>query len=86
MAKIGNKSKFTVIRGESMANKMKFKTVYRWEETPALMTPNQAANLLELPEDTVRNYCQTNQLPACKIGKYWKIDKHKLMEQFGYAI
>lgn len=70
-----------------MANKMAFtKKVYSWNEVSALMTPNEAALLLEMPEDTIRHYCQTNQLPAYRIGKQWRIDKQKLMEQFGYAV
>lgn len=70
-----------------MANKMTFtKNIYSWNDVPALMTTNEAALLLKMPEDTVRQYCQAEQLPARRIGKQWRIDKQKLMEQFGYAV
>lgn len=70
-----------------MANKMSFtKNIYSWNDVPALMTPNEASWLLKIPEDTIRHYCQTAQLPAQRIGKQWRIDKQKLMEQFGYAV
>lgn len=68
-----------------MAQKMQFTKLYSWDDVPALMTPNEASLLLRMPEDTIRHYCETEQLPAKKIGKFWRVDKRKLMEQFGYT-
>ncbi len=60
--------------------------IYSWDEVPALMRTDEVAVMLRIPEDTVRKYCETDQLPAKKIGKFWIVDKQLLMKQFGYTI
>lgn len=57
---------------------------YSWNDVPALIDLEQAAVLLGLSVDSVRRYCVTKDLPAVQIGKQWRIDKEKLMKQFGY--
>lgn len=56
-----------------------------WNEVPALIDLEQASILLGLTVDSVRRYCVTKDLPAVQIGKQWRIDKQKLMKQFGYS-
>mgnify|MGYP003413126465 FL=1 len=55
-----------------------------WSDVPALIDLEQASILLGLSIESVRRYCVTKDLPAIQIGKQWRIDKQKLMKQFGY--
>jgi excisionase family DNA binding protein len=63
---------------------MKQRTYYTWNDVPALIDLEQASVLLGLSVESVRRYCTTKDLPAVQIGKQWRIDKQKLMKQFGY--
>ena len=56
-----------------------------WNDVPALIDLEQASILLGLSIESVRRYCVTKDLPAVQIGKQWRIDKQKLMKQFGYV-
>ena len=60
------------------------KSYYSWNDVPALIDLEQAAVLLGLSVESVRRYWVTKDLPAVQIGKQWRIDKQKLMKQFGY--
>ena len=64
-----------------MYNKKQFLT---WNDVPAIITLEEASNLLGLSIDSVRRYCVIGDLPAIQIGKQWRIDKEKLMKLFGY--
>ncbi len=55
-----------------------------WSEVPALIDLEQASILLGLSIESVRRYCVMGDIPAVQIGKQWRIDKQKLMKQFGY--
>lgn len=63
---------------------MKQRIYLTWNDVPALIDLEQAAVLLGLSVDSVRRYCVTKDLPGVQIGKQWRIDKEKLMKQFGY--
>ena len=63
---------------------MKQRTYFTWNDVPALIDLEQAAVLLGLSTDSVRRYCLNKELPGVQIGKQWRIDKEKLMKQFGY--
>ena len=56
-----------------------------WNDVPAIIDLEQASVLLGLSVDAVRRYCVTKDIPAVQIGKQWRIDKQKLMKQFGYT-
>lgn len=60
------------------------KTYCTWNDVPVLLDLEQASILLGLHIESVRRYCVTKDLPAIQIGKQWRIDKQKLMQQFGY--
>ncbi len=62
------------------------KTYYTWNDVPALIDLEQASVLLGLSVESVRRYCVTKDLPVVQIGKQWRIDKQKLMKQFGYIL
>ena len=64
---------------------MRINQYLTWNDVPALLDLEQAAILLGLSIDSVRRYCVTGDLPAVHIGKQWRIDKQKLMKQFGYV-
>lgn len=63
---------------------MRNKAYLTWNDVPALIDLEQASVLLGLSIESVRRYCVTGDLPGVQIGKQWRIDKQKLMEQFGY--
>ena len=65
--------------------KMQRKVYLTWADVPALMDLEQASILLGLSIESVRRYCVTKDLPAIQICKQWRIDKQKLMKQFGYS-
>lgn len=64
---------------------MQKRTYLTWNDVPALIDLEQASILLGLNVESVRRYCVTKDLPAVQIGKQWRIDKQKLMQQFGYV-
>ena len=64
---------------------MRPKDYLSWDAVPALIDLEQASVLLGLSVESVRRYCVTKDLPAVQIGKQWRIDKQKLMKQFGYS-
>ena len=64
---------------------MRQKLYLSWDEVPCLISLEQAAILLGIGIDAVRKHCVSNELPAIKIGRFWYIDKQRLMTQFGYA-
>lgn len=64
---------------------MRPKEYLTWNDVPALIDLEQASVLLGLSVESVRRYCVTQALPAIQIGKQWRIDKQKLMKQFGYV-
>lgn len=64
---------------------MRQNTYMTWNEVPCLISLEQAAILLGIGIDAVRKHCVSNELPAVKIGRFWYIDKQRLMEQFGYV-
>ena len=64
---------------------MQRKVYLTWNDVPALIDLEQASILLGLSIDSVRRYCITKDLPGVQIGKQWRIDKQKLMKQFGYV-
>ena len=63
---------------------MRQKLYLTWNDVPAIMDLEQASVLLGLSVEAVRRYCVTKDIPAVQIGKHWRIDKQKLMKQFGY--
>ena len=63
---------------------MRYKTYLTWNDVPAIIDLEQASVLLGLSVEAVRRYCVTKDIPAVQIGKQWRIDKQKLMKQFGY--
>lgn len=63
---------------------MRPKNYLTWNDVPAIIDLEQASALLGLSVDSVRRYCVTKDIPAVQIGKQWRIDKQKLMKQFGY--
>ena len=44
-----------------------------------MLTPNEVADLLKVPIETVWRWCRNETLPAVKIGKYWRIPRDELV-------
>lgn len=64
---------------------MRQKIFLTWNDVPAIIDLEQASALLGLHVESVRRYCVNGDIPAVQIGKQWRIDKQKLMKQFGYS-
>ena len=47
---------------------------------PAVLTVQQVGKALQISEQTIRVLCQTRELKARKVGKYWRIPKAFLLE------
>ena len=63
---------------------MRKNQILSWSDVPAIIDLDQASLLLGLSNESVRRYCITGDIPAIRIGKQWRIDKHNLMKKFGY--
>ena len=48
-------------------------------QTDEMLTPNEVADLLKVPTETVWRWCRNETLPAVKIGKYWRIPRDELV-------
>ena len=44
-----------------------------------MLTPEEVAEYLKVPLDTVWRWCRNARIPAVKIGKYWRIPREQLM-------
>lgn len=53
-----------------------------FSEMPAILTPEQCANILDLTDEQVRKLCRDGTLPAVKFGKVWRVSKDDLQEMF----
>ena len=47
-------------------------------QTDPLLTPREAADLLNVPTHRIRIMIHRNQLPALKVGTHWRIPKTEL--------
>jgi excisionase family DNA binding protein len=50
---------------------------------PATMTPDEAATALQIPKTTVLALCRRGVLPACKLGRSWRIYRAAIPNLFG---
>lgn len=50
---------------------------------PELLTPEQVAELLQMPKSTVLDHARRGILPVVKIGKHRRFWKHKVLEALG---
>ncbi len=49
---------------------------------PEFLTPNQAAELLQLPRRTVLELCRRGELGARKLGRTWRIPREGIERVF----
>lgn len=45
---------------------------------PALLTPSDVADRLQVPRKTVLQWCRVGALPASKLGRHWRISASDL--------
>lgn len=58
-------------------------TWYRdFDAMPAVLTPEDCANILGLSYEQVRKLCREGKLPAAKFGKVWRVRKEDLQALF----
>ena len=53
--------------------------------THEFLTPQQTAELLQLPKRTVLALCRRGMLGARKLGRLWRIPRDGVREAFGRA-
>ena len=46
---------------------------HRPQDWPAILTTTQAARLLGVNDQTIRNLIEQGELPASRVGKLWRI-------------
>lgn len=46
-----------------------------WNSVPVLLSPEQAAVLLQMTPEHIRRMCRLGQIPAIHVGKIWRIDR-----------
>lgn len=54
-----------------------------WDALPDVLTIKQASIILQVTGEYVRKNCADGTIPATKIGKSWRISKHRLMALMG---
>ena len=42
-----------------------------------LLTPEEVAEYLKVPVQTIWRWCRNGDLPALKVGKYWRIPENE---------
>src|SRR5262245_25324493 len=58
------------------------KTPRQLHSYPEIMTPQQVAEVLQVPAKTVVMLCARGDMPACKVGRRWRIDRDALLDDF----
>ena len=53
---------------------------------PTLLTPREAAKLLNVPHHRVLNMIHRKKLPALKVGSQWRIHKIEVTKVIGHRI
>ncbi|MFQ5613215.1 MAG: helix-turn-helix domain-containing protein [Anaerolineae bacterium] len=43
-----------------------------------MLTPDEVADYLKVPIQTIWRWCRKGTLPAVKIGKYWRVPREEL--------
>ena len=51
-----------------------------------MLTPQEVADYLKVPLQTVWRWCRQGTLPAVKIGKYWRVPREALDAAIGANI
>ncbi len=49
-------------------------------EKDELLTPEDVAEYLKVPVETIWRWCRNGDIPAIKIGKYWRIPEAELSD------
>lgn len=61
----------------------KSKLITDWSQVPLFLDLCQMAMLLNLDSETVRLKCASGEIPAKKVGKFWRIEKNKFKVYMG---
>lgn len=61
----------------------KIKPITSWEQVPLILDLTQIAMLLGLDSETVRRKCVSGEIPAKKIGKFWRAEKNEIRRYMG---
>ena len=53
---------------------------------PLFLTVEQASDILQCHPRTITRMCERGDLPACRVGNRWKVNRDKLMEYCGLEV
>ncbi len=45
-----------------------------------LLTPDEVAEYLQVPIETIWRWCRKKEIPAIKVGKYWRIPEDEFQK------
>ena len=49
--------------------------IYNWDKLPLILDTKTVALIYGVSENTIKNWCYTNQLKGFKIGRKWHFNK-----------
>lgn len=50
------------------------------DNLPAIITPKQLAEFLQVTDQTIKKAIRTGELKAFKVGRDWRIEKESVIE------
>lgn len=56
------------------------RTIWEWEQLPAVIGVRELANLLKVSEQMARSLLRDGKIPACKVGRNWRIETDAVRE------
>ena len=60
--------------------------ITNWDDVPVVMDLTMAARVLGITERHLAVQCREGTFPACKIGRFWRINKRDLMRMLGAEV
>ncbi len=54
--------------------------IWAWEQLPVVIGVRDLANLLKVSEQMARNLLRDGKIPACKVGRNWRIETDAVRE------
>lgn len=56
------------------------KTIWTWEQLPAVIGVRELANLLKVSEQMAGRLLRDGKIPACKVGRNWRVETDAVRE------
>ena len=59
------------------------KPITSWEQVPLILDLAQISMLLGIDNETARRKCVSGEIPAKKVGKFWRAEKNEIRRYLG---